>query len=355
MRIIKKLSELEELKDGWLELEKKMNNPLIGWDWMSSCARAFCGEDELYVLADDDDDAITAIAPLFIHEENGFRKLEILGTPALGEPGGLLYKDREALQKLLQSLLKQGLPISLRRLPKESEELSLIRQVFHYHSLHSLREGGGCPWISIDSDWETFEQSLSSRRKSDMRRARRRAEKLGEVTLRIHDVAETDVEPLLEEVFRVEAANWKGRNGSSLLHRRDLARFYTVYGHKAARKGTLRVGTMTIANKVVGVLLGLREAKRFWVFKIGYDEAYARCSPGVLLMHGAIEYAFREQLKSFEFLGWDAQWMHVWTDKVRRYKSPLIYPFSARGLKGLALDSACYIKNKIWSEHGNDN
>ncbi|HHM01986.1 MAG TPA: GNAT family N-acetyltransferase [Caldithrix abyssi] len=355
MRIVKKLRELEELKDSWLELETNMNNPLIGWDWMSSCARAFCREEELFVLAEEDDGVITAIAPLFIHEENGFRKLEILGTPALGEPGGLLYKDREALQKLLQSLLKQGLPISLRRLPKESEELSLIQQVFHYHSLHSLREGGGCPWIPVDSDWETFEQSLSSRRKSDMRRARRRAEKLGVVAIRIHDVAEKDVEPLLEDVFRVEAANWKGRNGSSLLHRRDLARFYMIYSQKAARKGTLRVGTLTIDNTVIAVLLGLREAQRFWVFKIGYDEEYARCSPGVLLMHGAIEYAFKEKLSSFEFLGWDAKWMHVWTDKVRRYKSPLIYPFSARGLKGFALDSAYYIKNKILAEYGNGN
>ncbi len=352
MRIIKNFSELDTVKSDWEILAQKHENPLLDWEWMSACAEAFYQDDQLYVIIHREDEEIQAIVPLFLHRENGVHKLEIIGTPSLGEPAGFLYRDLAALDGLLRNLLKQGLPISLRRLEEGSDDLNAVENVFQYHSLHSLREGGASPWIPIESDWSTFESRISSRRKSDMRRARRRAEKHGTVDLRIHAVTPPEVESLLAEVFRVEAANWKGRNGSSLLHREDLSRFYTIYSHKAAQKGTLRVGTLSVGGTVVAVLLGLEEAGRFWVFKIGYDEKYARSSPGILLMHHCIQYAFDQKLKSFEFLGWDARWMHVWTDRVRRYKSPLIYPFSGRGFLGFARDSVCYLKNKILVHNG---
>lgn len=352
MRIINNLAELQTVRGDWKKLAQRHGTPLLDWEWMSACAEAFYQPNQLFVIIHDDGTEVNAIVPLFRHEDNGVQKLEIIGTPSLGEPAGLLYRDHGALTALLHNLLKQGLPISLRRIEEGSESLTAIEKVFQYHSLHSLREGGASPWIDINSDWETFESRLSGKRRSDMRRALRRAGKMGRVDIRVHAVNPADVDNLLAEVFRVEAANWKGRNGSSLLHREDLAHFYTIYSHKAAQNGTLRVGTLSIDDTVVAVLLGLEEAGRFWVFKIGYDEKYARSSPGILLMHRCIEYAFKQKLTSFEFLGWDARWMHVWTDKVRRFKSPLIYPFSGHGLLGFARDSVGYLKNKLMVHNG---
>ncbi len=348
IQIITTLKKLETLKDDWNRLAGMMHNPLLEFDWFYAAAKSFPAD--LHVVIYRNDQNIEAIAPLCSFEENGYRKLELIGTPFLGEPSGLIYKDRNSLSALIKGLLKKSIPISLRRLVTDSDTFKTIDTVCAHRSVFTPREGGGTPWILIDSDWETYLATLSSRRKSDLRRAWRRGEAFGKLETRIVNVKKNDVTSLLDEVFRVEAASWKGRNGSSLLHRKDLALFFKLYGELAAEKGILRIAFLEIDGKAVAALLGVQTAGRFWVFKIGYDEAYARCSPGMLLMHAVIEYAFKQNLKAFEFLGWDAHWMHFWTDRVRNYSSPLIYPFSVNGIVGFMWDSIGYLKRKYLKE-----
>ncbi len=87
------------------------------------------------------------------------------------------------------------------------------------------------------------------------------------------------------------------------------------------------------------MLFGVVFQGRFWVLKIGYDEEYSRCSPGILLIHETIRYAFTNGLKSYEFLGSDENWLHMWTkDNIRRHISIGYYPFNFIGLKRLSID-----------------
>ncbi len=353
IRILTSVDEMKQIKGSWTQLTDPLRNPLLSYDWFYSAVRAFYGEEDLRIVTYSAAGRIKAIAPLGLHTEHGHSKLELLGAPFLGEPGGMIYSDMHSLRTLIKGVLKQGTPISMRRLVAGSRSLMAIMGTCAHRSIYSPREGGGTPWIKIESDWEPYLQTLSSRRKSDLRRAQRRAETHGTVSTKIISVSVHEVEYLLNEVFRVEASSWKGRNGSSLLHRTDLARFFKLYCVQAADNGSLRIAFLSINGRAIAALLGLQAANRFWVFKIGYDETYARCSPGMLLMHSVIKHAFKQKLEAFEFLGWDAPWMHIWTDRVRRYTSPLIYPFSFTGLKGFTHDSLEYVK-RTYLRQGTD-
>ena len=78
-------------------------------------------------------------------------------------------------------------------------------------------------------------------------------------------------------------------------------------------------------------MIALEASERFWILKIGYDERFANCSPGLLLMHEALQYAVRQDLKSYEFLGAEADWTLRWTDRGRPTQRVLIYPYTAQG------------------------
>jgi CelD/BcsL family acetyltransferase involved in cellulose biosynthesis len=87
----------------------------------------------------------------------------------------------------------------------------------------------------------------------------------------------------------------------------------------------MRVGGVPISGQ-----FGVDFGGRHWLLKIGYDERYSHCSPGILLMYAALERAFNDGLEGFEFLGSNESWIQVWNHKVHRYYSRSIDNVAAR-------------------------
>ena len=84
--------------------------------------------------------------------------------------------------------------------------------------------------------------------------------------------------------------------------------------------------------------IAVTSGDRFSLLKIGYDQAFARCSPGSLLMCETIRYAAAHGVRSYEFLGGNEPWTQMWTQHVRPCASLRAYPGSIRGMAALAGD-----------------
>jgi len=127
----------------------------------------------------------------------------------------------------------------------------------------------------------------------------------------------TELDPLLEEAFQVEASGWKGHKGTALAS--DLLRqsFYRRYAAAACEKGILRLSLLRIGGRAAAMQFAVEWGKRFWLLKIGYDEEFSRCSPGTLLMLETLRYAAGRGLQSYEFLGVVEPWLAAWTKQVR--------------------------------------
>ena len=108
------------------------------------------------------------------------------------------------------------LPLLLRRLPAESPTAEAVRRAFGRRALVLTRPVSSAPFLRLGESWQEPERNLGSRRRSDLRRARRRAESAGEDSFEILCPEPDLLDPLLDEVFRVEAAGWKGETGTAL-------------------------------------------------------------------------------------------------------------------------------------------
>jgi CelD/BcsL family acetyltransferase involved in cellulose biosynthesis len=86
--------------------------------------------------------------------------------------------------------------------------------------------------------------------------------------------------------------------------------------------------------------LALEQGRGFWLLKVGYDQRFAPCSPGQLLLRDTIRYAVEAGLESFEFLGGAESWTEVWTKAEHQYVSVRVYPLGVRGMAALAADAA---------------
>jgi len=109
--------------------------------------------------------------------------------------------------------------------------------------------------------------------------------------------------------------------------------------HNASQAGLLRLCFLRIAGQAAAMQLALQGGGRFWLMKIGYDAAFARSSPGQLLMLHTIGHAASQGLASYEMLGNAAAWTAGWTRTLRPFVAVRAYPTSWPGAQALCTDA----------------
>lgn len=298
--------------------------------WALAAAEAFGGTSLITVGGPDGLGGIAAVT------RHG-RRLELLGASELFEPGDLLARSDDALASLAEQLVAQRTPIVLRRLPPTSPTITALREAIGRHGAVRLQEGAGHPVIELDDRWTEPGGGLSSSRRSALRRARRKAERMGPVTVELLAPGPDAVDAPLDEAFDVEHRSWKGAAGTSLRQSPALARFVRRYATEAAARGMLRVELLRIDGRAVAMQIGVEWRRRIWLLKIGYDERYARVSPGQLLLAASIADAAARGLEGYQFQGEPAPWTETWTRDVQPCVTVRAYPMSVAG--GLALGS----------------
>jgi CelD/BcsL family acetyltransferase involved in cellulose biosynthesis len=339
VRRIVELEELDSLARAWDRLASRSGSPIAQYIWARSCAETLSERYSLHVLAVSRRDRPIAIAPL-VRRRRPLAPLELLGVDELREPMDFLYADASAAAALVRVLAKLPGPLSLKRMPAGSLAVGPIADAYRRRGLVLNRESGACPYIRLGRSQAEPEQELSARRRSDLRRAERRAAKLGAVSYEALAPSPTELDPLLERIVRVEAAGWKGRARTALAHDGMRRAFFRSYARAAASRGILRLCFLRIGDRTAAAQLGVETDKRFWLLKAGYDERFARCSPGSLLLLESIRDAARRGLSSYELLGDAEAWTRHWTTTARPCVRLDAYPFERSGVGTLASDAA---------------
>ena len=183
------------------------------------------------------------------------------------------------------------------------------------------------------------ESKLNAGRRSDLRRNRRRAEKLGPVRCEVLSPTPEELTPLLQAALEVEARSWKGRQGTALLRDPSRLSFFQRYARAAAEHGELRLCFLWIGERPAAMEFAVETSGSFWLFKIGYDEAFASCSPGVLLLVEVIRHAALRGLRTFEFLGGRSPGHRCGPSTSAPTCAIRVYPAGAGGAMALGRDA----------------
>jgi CelD/BcsL family acetyltransferase involved in cellulose biosynthesis len=270
-----------------------------------------------------------AAAPLLIH---GYQSMSLLASSSVGEPVDLLYRDPDALDELVDQFVQLPHALAVPRMRADSPTLEALGRAYGRRRVVRYAPAGRCPYIVLDDSWREPESKLSSRRRSDLRRARRRAEQLGELEFETVTPTPDELEPLLADLWRIEASGWKGRAGTALRNDRQVGAFFRDYATAQAELGLLRMSFMRVDGRAAAAQLGTVHDSRMWIFKLGYDEEFAATSPGMLITCEAIRYAAEQGLAAYEFGGHEENWTRVWTKDAHQTMRLYAYPLNGRGL-----------------------
>ncbi|MGB7469683.1 MAG: hypothetical protein WBW58_09960, partial [Candidatus Acidiferrum sp.] len=219
---------MDDIAPFWRALEGDIASPIQQSLWSESCCATLPLDGKLQFVVAKTGSQTGAIAPL-VRTNGVLGRLEHLGVKALREPTDLVFSDVAALKNLANALVELGSPLFLDRIPADSPTIAAIQEAYRGRGLVLLRPAQPYPRILLDEGWRKPENKLNSGRRSDLRRAIRNAEKIGPLNYQILSPTPSQLGPLLEEAQEIEAANWKGREGSAISCDKVRGQFYRHY------------------------------------------------------------------------------------------------------------------------------
>ena len=127
-----------------------------------------------------------------------------------------------------------------------------------------------------------FEESLSGKKRKELRRQFARLSELGEVQIERRNDGER-LSRWIEDFLALEHSGWKGAAGSALASHQSTTRLFKDALSGAASRGRLERLTLTLDAQPVAMLASFIAPPGAFSFKTAFDERYSRYSPGVLL------------------------------------------------------------------------
>lgn len=199
-----------------------------------------------------------------------------------------------------------------------------------------LWESMQTPYIPLGEPLEQVMGRLTSKFRSNLRRRRK---KLGEVGAVAFERVTGGPELLarLDEGFALEAAGWKGREGTAIANHAATRQFYTTLAEASAEQGTLSLFFLRAGGRAVAFYFALTHGGVCYLPKLGFDETLGQASPGHLILEDVLGDCCSRNLKEFDFLGPNMPWKQDWTEKVRVHH--WCYAFRS-SLRGRALHAA---------------
>lgn len=241
---------------------------------------------------------------------------------ALGAP--LIDRERVAVatEGLIEGLSDSGSATFLfRYLPEEGPVHDAIRAAVAEtgHTMERI-EGHGRAMLKTGESAEVFlANSVSPKKLKEYRRQFRRLSDEAPAGFR-EARTPAEVEAALERFLEIETKGWKGRGGTAMRdHPAQLAFVRGLFAARAA-KGEARILELTVGDRPAAIGLVLVAGRQAWFYKVAFDEAFARHSPGVhltleltrrLLEDGGIDEVDSTAIADHPMID------HIWRDRLK--------------------------------------
>jgi hypothetical protein len=92
-----------------------------------------------------------------------------------------------------------------------------------------------------------------------------------------------------DRFLEIENSGWKADHGNPMAAGPGDAAFFARMCREMASVGCLEIVALEAGGRTLAMECHLVDAGRFWSFKIGYDPAYRKYSPGTILKYRTIE------------------------------------------------------------------
>lgn len=127
-----------------------------------------------------------------------------------------------------------------------------------------------------------LEEALRGKKRKELRRLANRLAEMGPVRFK-RLTRHCNLDLWCDDFLELEASGWKGTDGSAFANAPETEAFFYAAMKGAYDADRLDFQRLDLDGQAIAMLVNFRTPPGSWSFKIAYDEALARFSPGVLI------------------------------------------------------------------------
>ena len=303
-----------ELKEEWNQLLAKSANDvpflrfeyLADW-WQTRGGGEWPSEAELAILVAHEGSELVGIAPLFLTEHEGRKKLMLLGCIEISDFLDLIVsadRSRVFLEALLYYISDQLMPqgihsVDLYNLLEDSptvQQLSEARKAAGFEVNKTVLQHA--PFISLPGDWELYLESIDKKQRHEIRRKMRRAAE-ADASVEVYFTSDqSNVEEDTQAFLGLMAQDPE----KAVFLTPAMREQFKISIQRAFENGWLQLAFLQVDGENAAAYLNMDYQNRIWVYNSGLDRRFMEYSPGWVLLGHLLMWANENKRSAFDFL-----------------------------------------------------
>ena len=198
---------------------------------------------------------------------------------------------------------------------ERSRNLNLLIDAFKKNGCSPIiQQGAICPGIRISEGWEEYwSRKKSKTRYTINKKSKRLAAECGPLSLQVLTTGE-EIGRGLEEASKVHAARWARQHTRTMFSEKKGQAFFGEALSGLAREGMVRLYLLRAGDRLTAFSLSFVGGGAHYYYIPGFDQAFAKDSPGHLLLLEIVREAHELGLGLFDFMRGEEEYKYRWAE-----------------------------------------
>jgi len=303
MRLIRTDADLHALRPAWEALWSRVPgaSPFQSPAWLMPWWQAFGMGQPLVAVSEGPDGTVHGLLPLYVLDEGAERKLRPIGIGVTDSLDALVLPGLP-VASLLAAALAAAEPATVVAFTDLGPDAALLDASLPPGWKERRAQTDPCPALTLPA-------AIPPGMARNLRQSRHRADRAGgwSVTVATDPIRAWDA---LVDFHRARWTRLGHRNG--VLGDPAVLAFHAAAVPQLAAAGLLRFYVLHIGDRLAASYYTLTAPGRLLFYLSGFDEAFARESPGTLLMGTIIEQATADGVRELDFLRGAEPYKYAW-------------------------------------------
>lgn len=320
IKVVSTENDFNELKDDWVRLVE-MNSELSvfqDWEWQRLWWKNYGDNKSLKIIVAYSNDQVIGILPLYIQRQKLMRfanvnVMRFIGTGGDTSPDylGLITQDNhneELLELFVDAVLDMKMEwdsLNMTNMGTCDGVVTRLADRCKEENLSNLLiVDAHIPIINLSNNWDDYLSELSSNRRAQIRRSRRKFEEQPGSKFYIWENGE-NLSFAVDKLIELHHKRWQGRSDSYAFSSSEYVSFHREIIQKLFARDLIRLCCLQVEGKIIAMLYCYKWNQKYYYFQSGIDPDYAHLKPGAVLMSYCIEHAIKEGAGIFDMLKGD--------------------------------------------------
>jgi CelD/BcsL family acetyltransferase involved in cellulose biosynthesis len=323
------------LEDIWRSLEEDCNHFVFqSYEWLAHWQRTVGQHSygiEPTVVVVSDLRRPLALFPLGMRRIGGVKVLEFLGGAQSDYNSPLILPEvstADQFRVLWDKVLNELPAHDVRYFVRMPQQCGGSRN--HFLDIASSFCEGSAYAATLPVSWDEFRHKLPSKFQKDNARMIRRLSEMGRFKFVVAKTA-FEFNNIIDAMFVQKERRYKETGARNILADTSTRTFYRELGECVGGDVKIHLSALMLNEEILATHLGAVHQERFYyLFPTYAGEAWAKFSPGRLLLENLVQWAIDNRLRTFDFTIGGEAYKEIWCDsEMTLYR--VVEPLTVRG------------------------